>query len=216
MGNYLFKVVGTLLIISGLAACGSDDCHQVPQNVEVGLYAGNALTRTVMGQDGLSASWSEGDELALWAKDQSGSYVLSNQKFYTYGIDGKDGFFTSVLSSAMPEASYTYYCCYPAPISVSGSKVSFNVPSVQDGKVSQGADIMISDPVQHGALKPVSDLGEESPMKMNMNRITSYRISGCRRIHFLCVSIETMCRMTCGNGRDSYRPPRAMLSITVS
>lgn len=161
-------VLATLGLVIG---CIDDIGTRSPENVEVGLYAGNALTRTVMGQDGLSASWSEGDELALWAKDQSGSYVLSNQKFYTYGLDGQNGFFTSVLSSAMPEASYTYYCSYPAPISVSGSKVSFNVPSVQDGKVSQGADIMISNPVQNGALKPVSDLGEESPMKMNMNRM---------------------------------------------
>ena len=140
--------------------------------VKVGFYAGGGSeTRTHMMPNGLSAEWESGDEIAVWAKNSSGSYTLSNQIFKTYGLDGQRGFFTSTLDSAMPEDTYTYYCCYPAPVSVSGTKVTFDVPAVQDGKASGGADIMIATPVQHGALTPVPEPEDHSGMSMTMNRM---------------------------------------------
>ena len=143
----------------------------VPREVEVGFYAGGVQTRTEMLQNGLSAAWKEGDQLAVWAADANGSYVLSNQIFGTYGIDGQRGFFTSVLGSAMPQGTYTYYCCYPTPTSVSGTSVTFNLPSVQDGKVSGGSDIMVATPVVHGALTAVPEPEDHSGMSMQMNRM---------------------------------------------
>ena len=138
----------------------------------VGFHVGDgSQTRTQMMPNGLSAEWEAGDELALWARNSSGSYTLSNQIFKTYGLDGQRGFFTSTLDSAMPEDTYTYYCCYPAPVSLSGTKVTFDVPAVQDGKASGGADIMIATPVQHGALTPVPEPEDHSGMSMTMNRM---------------------------------------------
>ena len=157
-----------------LSACQTDD-FQVPHTRphEVGFYAGGSTqTRTEMLPNGLSAVWTAGDELAVWAKNSSsGVFTLSNQIFKTYGIDGRHGFFTSTLSEAMPEGDYIYYCTYPAPISVNGTKATFNIPSVQDGKVSGGADIMIAEPVTHGALTPVPDPEDHSGMSMKMNRM---------------------------------------------
>lgn len=138
---------------------------------EVGFYAGGAETRTEMLSDGLSAVWAPGDEIAVWARSSSGAYVLSNQTFKTYGIDGGLGYFTSTLNSPMPSGSYTYFCCYPVPTSISGTTARFTIPSVQDGKVTGGADIMIADPVSHGALTPVPDPEDHSGMSMSMNRM---------------------------------------------
>ena len=140
--------------------------------LDVGLYAGGgSQTRTHMQQDGLSAVWESGDELALWAENSSGSYVLDNQIFKTYGLDDRRGFFTSTLASAMPEDTYTYYCCYPVPVKADGTKVTFEIPAVQDGKVSGGTDVMIATPVQHGPLTAIPELDDHSGMSMSMNRM---------------------------------------------
>lgn len=143
-----------------------DQCTQ-----EVGIYAGGARTRTEMLSNGLSAAWTAGDELALWARTSAGSYALSNQVFKTYGIDSERGYFTSMLPVAMVEGAYTYMCCYPVPVSVSGTSATFNLPSVQDGKASGGADIMIATPTEHGALAPVPEPEDHSGLSMRMNRM---------------------------------------------
>ncbi|MBR2857507.1 MAG: hypothetical protein IKB85_08800 [Bacteroidales bacterium] len=162
-----------LLILSCLfSSCTDlfqDEMMDVP--CEVGFYAGGAETRTEMLSDGLSAVWVPGDEIAVWARSSSGAYVLSNQVFKTYGLDGGLGYFTSTLNSPMPSGSYTYFCCYPVPTSISGTTARFTIPSVQDGKVTGGADIMIADPVSHGALTPVPDPEDHSGMSMSMNRM---------------------------------------------
>ena len=172
------NVVCAFLALVTLIPCQS--CSNESQDIanidngplEVGLYAGGgAQTRTHMQPDGLSAVWESGDELALWAKNSSGSYVLANQIFKTYGIDGDSGYFTSVLASAMPEDNYTYYCCYPVPVASDGTKVTFDIPAVQDGKVSGGADIMIADPQQYGPLTAIPEPEDHSGMSLSMNRM---------------------------------------------
>ena len=152
---------------------GLDDGFIQTGSFKVGFYAGSGVqTRTQMLEDGLSATWADGDVLSLWAKSSSGSYALSNQHFRTYGVDSELGFFTSDLSSPMEDDTYTYYCCYPVPESVNGTKVTFNLPSVQDGKASSGADIMIADPVVHdGGLTAIPEPEDHSGMSMEMNRM---------------------------------------------
>lgn len=137
----------------------------------VGFYAGGVNTRTEMLPNGLSAAWEAGDEIAVWAKNSAGTYILNNQAFKTYGLDYERGFFSSELASAMPQDSYTYYCCYPRPLSVSGTDAVFNIPARQDGKVRDGADIMIATPATYGALAPVPDPEDHSGLSMTMNRM---------------------------------------------
>lgn len=141
------------------------------KDLEVGLYAGGAQTRTEMLSNGLSAAWVAGDELALWAKNSSGSYTLSKQIFKTYGIDAERGFFSSTLSSEMSDGTYTYMCCYPVPSSVNGTKATFNLPSEQDGKASGGVDIMIAEPIRGGALTAIPDPDDHSTISMAMKRM---------------------------------------------
>lgn len=144
---------------------------QPDRQLKVGFHAGGVATRTEMLSNGLSAVWEDGDELAVWASDQAGTYALSQQVFRTYGIDSQRGFFTSELSSEMAEGTYTYYCTYPVPASVSGTTATFNLPAVQDGKAGGGADIMVATPVQHGALTGIPDPEDHSGMSMQMNRM---------------------------------------------
>ena len=102
-----WKVLCFLLLSVLLpSSCQTDemlqDCsHSKP--VTVGIYAGDALTRTTVLPDGLSAIWQPGDQLAAWARNSAGDFTLQNQIFKTFGLDNKRGFFTSTLASDMPE-----------------------------------------------------------------------------------------------------------------
>lgn len=165
-------IAAALLQLS--AACQSDLKEDMPESsheVTVGVFAGGAQTKTTMLENGLSAAWEQDDRLAVWAMNQAGTYVLSNQVFKTYGTDSGRGFFTSTLQSAMPQERYTYYCSYPEPLSVSGTQAVFSVPAVQDGKASGGADVMIATPVVAGPLAPIPELDDHSTMAMQMNRM---------------------------------------------
>ena len=156
-----------------LASCQNIyDENNHPVSQEVGFYAGGVQTRTEMLSNGLSARWTNDDMLALWARSSSGDYLLSGQVFKAYGLDSQVGYFTSELNQPMPEDTYTYYCSYPLPLSADLNKVTFNLPSVQDGKVSGGADIMLSTPVQHGPLTAMPEVEDHSGLKLQMQRQT--------------------------------------------
>lgn len=175
----ILKETGKVLCVLLLSAFMTSSCQtdgmlwerSQSQPVEVGFYAGDALTRTTILPNGLSAVWQPGDQLALWARNSAGDFVLQNQIFRTFGLGDKRGFFTSTLASDMPESAYTYYVCYPAPTSVNGTQATFGLPSVQDGKASSGADIMVANPVQHGPLTSVSESADQGCLSMQMNRM---------------------------------------------
>lgn len=137
----------------------------------VGFCTGDASTRTMMNPDGLTASWEKGDRIAVWAKNSAGEYTLNNTLFSVYGVDGARAFFTATIDASMPEDRYTYYAVYPAPESVSGTKATFTIPSVQDGRVGGGADIMIAAPVLHGPLDEVKELSDYTKLGMSMEHI---------------------------------------------
>lgn len=137
----------------------------------VGFCTGDASTRTMMNPDGLTASWEKGDRIAVWAKNSAGEYTLNNTLFSVYGADGARAFFTATIDASMPEDRYTYYAVYPAPESFSGTKATFTIPSVQDGRVGGGADIMIAAPVLHGPLDEVKELSDYTKLGMSMEHI---------------------------------------------
>jgi len=139
--------------------------------ITVGFYAGGQDTRTVMNADGLSASWEDGDKIALWAANSSGNYELAYKIFGMYGHGDNDAFFSATLASAMPDGTYTYYAAYPVPTSVSGTKASFILPAEQDGIVSKGSDIMIATPATHGALTAIKNPEDKSGLRLSINHI---------------------------------------------
>ena len=137
----------------------------------VGFCTGDAATRTVMNPDGLTSSWENGDRIAVWAKNSAGEYTLNNTPFSVYGADGSRAFFTATIDSAMPEDRYTYFASCPVPETVSGTTATFTIPSVQDGRVSGGADIMIATPVLHGPLEEVKELSDYTKLGLTMEHI---------------------------------------------
>lgn len=137
----------------------------------IGFCTGEASTRTMMNPDGLTASWEKGDRIAVWAKNSAGEYTLNNTQFSVYGADGARAFFTATIDASMPEDRYTYFATYPVPESVSLTKATFTIPSIQDGKVSSGADIMIAAPVLHGPLDEVQELSDYTKLGMSMEHI---------------------------------------------
>ena len=89
-----------------LPSCADEFRAEVGNNetsYQVGFYAGGVQTRTEMLENGLSAMWTADDQIALWARNSAGNFTLQNQKFESYGLDSKRGFFTSVLAEEMPE-----------------------------------------------------------------------------------------------------------------
>lgn len=156
-----------------LVSCGKTDLtgpSAAPRHT-VGFCTGEAATRTVMNPDGLTASWEKGDRIAVWAKNAAGEYTLENTVFSVYGADRGRAFFTATIGSTMPQDRYTYLAAYPVPESVSGTKATFTLPSVQDGTVSGGADIMIAAPVLHGPLDEVKELSDYTPLGLKMEHI---------------------------------------------
>lgn len=137
----------------------------------IGFCTGEASTRTMMNPDGLTASWEKGDRIAVWAKNSSGEYTLNNTQFSVYGADGARAFFTATIDASMPEDRYTYFATYPVPESVSLTKATFTIPSIQDGKVSGGADIMIANSLLHGPLDEVQELSDYTKLGMSMEHI---------------------------------------------
>lgn len=165
------------IIAAGLL-CTFSSCQKgAVENVDnvgrhtVGFCTGDASTRTMMNPDGLTASWEKGDRIAVWAKNSAGEYTLNNTLFSVYGADGARAFFTATIDASMPEDRYTYCAVYPAPESVSGTKATFTIPSVQDGRVGGGADIMIAAPVLHGPLDEVKELSDYTKLGMSMEHI---------------------------------------------
>ena len=161
-------------------ACVKEEFESAPQSqgVVVGFYAdGSAGTRTTINDDGVSTSWSTTDRLALWALNEgTQAYTLNNTPFKVYFRDtSTSAFFTTTLSEAMPEASYTYYATYPTPASVNGTTATFVAPATQDGKMGGGAAIMVATPQSGiGALDIITDRGEndelmDGNLHMSMN-----------------------------------------------
>ena len=113
-----------------LQSCGAElrEGTSDTRGVRVGFAAGGSVTRTVMNPDGLSSSWEPGDRISLWARNSSGSYILAGRQFALYGSDDSHAFFSTTLSEAMPSGTYTYYAAYPAPVSLNGSNLSFDLP----------------------------------------------------------------------------------------
>ena len=132
----IHTVLLSLLITSCSAGLGEQEDSQAGP-VEVGLFAGGVQTRTEMQQNGLSAIWSDGDKLAVWAVGSGGEYILSNQVFEAYGLDEKRGYFTSVLSSPMPEISELWHLRW-----VVARDKAMKHPSAHTGQVAKPTPLL--------------------------------------------------------------------------
>ncbi|MGM9735555.1 MAG: hypothetical protein ACI3ZL_04015 [Candidatus Cryptobacteroides sp.] len=167
----LILSIGLVCLVSSCAFSTeeTEPCRNLP--CEVGFCAGGPSTRTAICDDGLSSRWTEGDCISVWAVGPGGDNVLDNTHFSLYGMDRNQAFFSATLGSPMPDDTYIYYASYPVPLSVSGTSATFEIPSVQDGRLSSGADILIANPVVYGPLGPVPEILDGSGMSMSMEHL---------------------------------------------
>lgn len=166
------KIYFVLLSVFMLFSC-SEKCPEAVQDgsITVGFSVTEPLTKPIISQDGLSSVWCEGDRLALWAVNPSGNFILNNVPFAVYGFSDFRALFTATLSQEMPEERYTYYGCSPLPVSAEGTDVVFNIPEVQDGRLSGGADIIVCSPTPGGPLRSIEDGNNGTALNLYMNHL---------------------------------------------
>ena len=128
-------------------------------------------TKSHIQADGLSSEWENGDRLRVWAMNSAGEYILDACPFVVYGVSADKAIFTATLAEAMPTGRYSYFACSPEPKSLSGTTATFEIPSVQDGKVSSGADILVAEPTLADALLPVENLSDYTRLGLKMNHL---------------------------------------------
>ncbi len=178
VGNIVKNLTSLLCFIS--VVCGVVSCNMgsycpdaapggEPVTLGFGIADGSA-TKTSINDDGKSVSWSGGDKVRLWAVNSGGTTVMDGHPFTMLGSFGNEAIFTAEFANPMPEDTYTYYVCYPGPVSSEGDILKFSLPANQDGKASGGADIMLSGPVEGGALKP-HDVKSEALLRMSMKHM---------------------------------------------
>ena len=154
-----------------VASCGNESYEAfVPESydspVEVALAMGDgSRTRTAYDADQKGFVWTPGDKIAVWAKNQAGTYSLDGQTFslLARGLSNVRACFTATLPAPMDEGTYSYYMTYPLPESVSGTSAEFKVPEVQNGAASDGVDIIVAEPVDGPALSPIVEASPIMP-----------------------------------------------------
>jgi len=118
-------------------------------------------SRTSLDAESGTFSWENGDQVAVWAKNSSGTYAFENQAFNLFAqrAESSSAYFVSELDSPMADGQYTYYMCYPVPESANGTTVTFSLPSTQNGNASDGTGLMVAAPASYSALQPIDDSG---------------------------------------------------------
>ena len=168
------------LAISLLVSCTAKDTlpHPDAGPVTVGFRVGGEQTRTQINDDGRSTSWSKDDRIALWARNEASEFTLNAQPFDIYyrSVNNAGAYFTSTLPQAMAEGRYTYYAAYPLPESLDGTKATFTISAVQDGRVGSGTDIMIATPAEASQLGPLENGPDLSLTMQHMLHVLRFYI----------------------------------------
>ena len=170
----------TYFLLTLLAAsCTSEQTNSALENggkIEVSIgQSAKIQSRTLIAEDGYSARWSGGDQIALWAADESGNIEMEAAVFnmHHFSHNYQTAIFKSLITP-LTGSNYTYYATCPAPKSVSGTTATFTLPAVQNGTNAMGVrDIMVATPAQGAALTEgvTADLGLRFSHKMHALRI---------------------------------------------
>ena len=170
----------TYFLLTLLAfSCTSEQTNPAIENggkIEVSIgQSAKIQSRTLIAEDGFSARWSGGDQIALWAIDESGNVEMEAAVFnmHHFSQNYQTAIFKSLITP-LTGSGYIYYATCPAPKSVSGTTATFTLPAVQKGSNAMGIrDIMVATPVQGAALTEgvTADLGLRFSHKMHALRI---------------------------------------------
>ena len=154
----LYNTIILLIVNIAITSCiKQDDGVVVSEPVEVAIGASHAgVTRTSLdvvgsGEQGSTQGikWSVGDQLRIWAmKVVGGDKVMNGTifKLATYNSTFSDADFLARIDQPMTSGQYNYYGVYPAPNedNVSGTQVTYTIPSEQNGNYDPTLDVMVA------------------------------------------------------------------------
>ena len=168
------------------------------RRVEVRIAASSdSSTRTELGDDGVTTEWVKDDRIALWAFSDGGSAVFEREPFIFWSnkADKRGAFFVGSIP-AMPAGTYRYYAAYPYPESVSGSRVTYEIPAEQDGTWRGELDIML-------ASASAPELVPADPDRLD--DVNELALGFSHKIHALKVTVPA--------GRNLFGRPVTMLRV---
>ena len=188
MRDFVLKIWQSLvvyLILAGTACSRIDTGEFEDGRVTVGFFLGDNPTKTILDPSASAFSWQTGDKVALWAEpvntSAEGSAAtgasLQAQPFTLISRDHSKAYFTSTLSSAMPQGEYMYRISYPQPQSFGGNTAGFDLPSVQDGCVSSGTGIAVSEQFRSRELRALNEsapAGETVSFNVRLHHLLHY------------------------------------------
>lgn len=172
----LQKLASVIVVAAAAVACSHEVESTTPITTNTLTEACFALhidaSRTSIDPDGRSTRWSEGDNLAVWAKRENGEYAFSGEKFMLrfFSTEWDKAYFVGNIAM-MSEEEYTYYISYPTPTSVEGTTATYNVSAEQSGEYDGKYDIMIAEPTVNGSLTTGKRIELNTIMRHQMHAI---------------------------------------------
>ncbi len=143
------NILAYITIIFAVLSCAKVDDGKDNTSSTVAIAAPmSGTTRTsIDASDSATVNWSKTDKIYLWAKaDGKSSYDIENVEFRLnyFSPSYDEAIFTADVNSQSLDANYTYYAAYPKPKSVSGSAVTFTLPTEQNGSYDGSCDLMLA------------------------------------------------------------------------
>lgn len=137
----MFAALAATVAACHKEAAGPTDGSDTRRRMEVKIDA--PATRTAMGDEGATC-WVKGDRLALWAYG-NGVPAFEQVPFrFWYRKESPDKAMFVGMVDPMAAGTYTYYGAYPLPEAADGTKVTYTIPSVQNGAWNGQFDIMLA------------------------------------------------------------------------
>ena len=175
------KILQKLALLITLTAAAVSCHHEVESIVhtpsdmcqEVSFALPLDATRTAIdSEDGRTTRWRENDNIAVWAKSESGDFVLSSENFMLrfFATEWNKAYFVGNIAP-MPEGEYTYYISYPKPTSVDGTMATYSVLSEQSGEYDGKYDIMVAEPTVNGSITTGKRLDLNTIMRHKMHAL---------------------------------------------
>ncbi len=150
--NRIFTLLSALSLL--LVSCEQFETPTInaPEGkVRVTIKSGSPQSRTSVAENGLSTTWCNDDQIAVWASNGS-TNVLNAQPFKVFYSIGNYTEFTTDITP-MGEGTFTYYATHPQPLSVQGTQANYSLESVQQGSFDGTNDILVAYPASGLALE---------------------------------------------------------------
>ena len=172
----LQKLASVIIVAAAAVSCSHEVESVHPTITNTPVEACFALpidaSRTSIDPDGRSTRWSEGDNLAVWAKRSNDEYTLQGEKFMLryFSTEWDKAYFVGNIHT-MNEEEYTYYISYPTPTTVNGTEATYTVGAEQSGEYDGKYDIMIAEPTVNGSLTTGKRVELNTIMRHQMHAI---------------------------------------------